>query len=114
MASNAHDNGLSVGKYSAYLQLLQYDESVTVDDCKNMSMAQIHNQIIEHEHGSSSGAGHGHSAAADTEATGDAHHTGETDDAASGQVSGQSTQEETTEADGYGHRRRQRHHGGHE
>lgn len=114
VASNAHDNGLSVGKYSAYLQLLQYDESVTVDDCKNMSMAQIHNQIIEHEHGSSSGAGHGHSAAADTEATGDAHHTGETDDAASGQVSGQSTQAETTEADGYGHRRRQRHHGAHE
>ena len=37
-ASSAHGNGLSVGKYSAYLQLVQYDDSVTVDECKNMSM----------------------------------------------------------------------------
>lgn len=52
--SEAHDNGLSVGKYQAYLALAQYDETVTVDDCKGMSMAEIHGKIIEHEHG------HGH------------------------------------------------------
>ncbi len=51
-ASSAHGNGLSVGKYSAYLQLVQYDDSVTVDECKNMSMAQIHGRILAHEHGS--------------------------------------------------------------
>lgn len=112
VAANAHDNGLSVGKYSAYLQLSQYDESVTVDDCKNMSMAQIHNQIIEHEHGSDSA--HGHSASSDTETTGDGHHLGETDDAAAGQASEQSMKQETTDAAGHGHRRRQGHHGGHE
>ncbi len=56
VAQKAHDNGLSVGKYSAYLQLSQYDDSVTIDQCKKMSMAQIHSQIIEHEHGT----GHGH------------------------------------------------------
>ena len=47
----AHDHGLSLGKYYAYLQLNQYDESVTVDECKDMSMAEIHGLISEHEHG---------------------------------------------------------------
>lgn len=60
VASKAHDNGLSVGKYSAYLQLAQYDDSVTIDQCKKMSMAQIHSQIMEHEHGT----GHGHGSGA--------------------------------------------------
>ena len=60
VAQKAHDNGLSVGKYSAYLQLSQYDDSVTIDQCKKMSMAQIHSQIIEHEHGTGHGHGHGH------------------------------------------------------
>lgn len=60
VASKAHENGLSVGKYSAYLQLSQYDDSVTIDQCKKMSMAQIHSQIMEHEHGT----GHGHGSGA--------------------------------------------------
>lgn len=47
----AHDHGLSLGKYYAYLQLNQYDESVTVDECRDMSMAEIHGLISEHEHG---------------------------------------------------------------
>ena len=52
--TTAHDNGLSFGKYAAYLVLSQYDSSITTEDCHNMSMAEIHNQIREHENG----AGH--------------------------------------------------------
>ncbi len=51
----AHDHGLSLGKYYAYLQLSQYDGSVTVDECKDMSMAEIHGLISEHEHGGEHG-----------------------------------------------------------
>lgn len=47
--SKAHDNGLSLGKYYAYLQLCKYDASVTVDDCKNMSTSEIHCLTREHE-----------------------------------------------------------------
>ncbi|MCI8509486.1 MAG: hypothetical protein HFJ06_13140 [Lachnospiraceae bacterium] len=45
----AHDNGLSLGKYYAYLQLYQYDGSITVDDCKDMSTSEIHCLTKEHE-----------------------------------------------------------------
>ncbi len=50
-ASSAHDNGMSVGKYNAYLQLSQYDSEVTLDECRHMSMSQIHGLLNEHEHG---------------------------------------------------------------
>ena len=49
MASQAHHSDLSVGKYYAYLQLSQYDSSVTVDDCREMSMAEINARISEYE-----------------------------------------------------------------
>lgn len=51
IVSDAHENGLSVGKYQAYLVLSQYDETVTVHDCRDMSMTEIHGRILEHEHG---------------------------------------------------------------
>lgn len=41
----AHDNGLSFGKYYAYLQLVQYDDTITVDDCRDMSMSEIYDLI---------------------------------------------------------------------
>lgn len=88
-ASQAHEHGLSVGKYSAYLQLTQYDDSVTIDECKKMSMSQIHSQIIEHEHGN----GHGHA-------------DGEADD-----TSAETKQTEQETGEGHGHRRHQGHHG---
>lgn len=53
LVSAAHDNGLSLGKYYAYLQLLRYDETVTPDSCRDMSMSTIHELIDEHEHGGS-------------------------------------------------------------
>lgn len=45
----AHSHGLSVGKYYAYLQLAQYDDTVTVDECRDMTMSEIHGLITEHE-----------------------------------------------------------------
>lgn len=47
--AKAHGNGLSLGKYSAYLQLVQYDETVTVDACRQMSMSEIHGLIDKHQ-----------------------------------------------------------------
>lgn len=49
--SEAHDHGLSFGKYSAYLVLSEYDDSITVNDCHHMSMSEIHCLIEEHESG---------------------------------------------------------------
>ncbi|MCI8893677.1 MAG: hypothetical protein HFI42_12450 [Lachnospiraceae bacterium] len=51
LVSAAHDSGLSLGKYYAYLQLSVYDETVTPDSCKDMSMSEIHGMIEEHQHG---------------------------------------------------------------
>lgn len=49
LASLAHQSDLSVGKYYAYLQLSEYDSSVTVDECRQMSMAEIRERISEYE-----------------------------------------------------------------
>ena len=118
VASEAHGNGLSVGKYSAYLQLAKYDDSVTVEDCKDMSMAEIHCQIIEHMHGS----GHGHGAGQETEDTSKEHeqehgseHAQEqkSGEHAQEQDSGEHAQEQKSEEQEYQqHRRQQQHHGG--
>lgn len=129
-AAKAHDNGLSVGKYSAYLQLVQYDDSVTIEQCRNMSMSQIHSQILEHEHdsGSEHESGHGHGSCGDTDEADPAQ------DAATQSSDTQPDQQDTqpdqpqdtqqpsdTESDqqdtqpqGHQHRRRQGHHGSHE
>lgn len=57
IVDEAHGNGLSVGKYYAYLQLYQYDESVTVEDCKGMSVSHIHGLAREHAHCGENGNG---------------------------------------------------------
>lgn len=51
MVNLAHDNGMSVGKYNAYLQLSEYDSTVTLDECRHMSMSEIHGMISEHGQG---------------------------------------------------------------
>ncbi|MCH1983275.1 hypothetical protein MCG98_11950 [Ruminococcus sp. OA3] len=51
IVSEAHDQGVSIGKYSAYLQLAKYDESMTVEDCHDMTMSEIHRLISEHKQG---------------------------------------------------------------
>lgn len=48
--SEAHEHHLSVGKYYAYLELSQYDDTVTIDDCHHMSMSEIYNRIDSHCH----------------------------------------------------------------
>lgn len=55
LVSEAHGHGVSFGKYAAYLELAQYDDSVTVEDCRGMSMSEIHHQIDAHEHGCAAG-----------------------------------------------------------
>lgn len=43
--AEAHQHQMSFGKYRAYLELAQYDESITVEDCHNMTMGEIQNRI---------------------------------------------------------------------
>lgn len=67
----AHQHEMSFGKYRACLELLQYDESITVESCHAMTMGEIQSRIEtcrEHNgngegsgggnHGG--GSGHGH------------------------------------------------------
>ncbi|MCI9143883.1 MAG: hypothetical protein HFH87_14925 [Lachnospiraceae bacterium] len=55
--NTAHESGLSLGKYAAYSILSGYDDSITTEDCHNMTMGEIHGLIESHQHGD--GAGHG-------------------------------------------------------
>lgn len=41
----AHHYEMSFGKYRAYLELAEYDQSVTVEDCHGMSMGEIQDRI---------------------------------------------------------------------
>ncbi len=70
MVEEAHESGLSLGKYAAYNILRQYDDTITVADCHNMTMAEIRGLIREHEscgehdheiggHGAGTGEGSG-------------------------------------------------------
>lgn len=59
LVEEAHENGLSLGKYLAYKVLLRYEPDLTVQDCHEMGMSQIHGRIEEHEHGANHGSGHG-------------------------------------------------------
>ncbi len=61
----AHRHEMSFGKYRACLELLQYDESITVEKCHGMTMGEIQSRIeICREHngdgGGNHGGGHGH------------------------------------------------------
>lgn len=41
----AHGYQMSFGKYRAYLELAEYDQSVTVEECHEMSMGEIQDRI---------------------------------------------------------------------
>lgn len=41
----AHSHKMSFGKYRGYQELLQYDANITVEDCHNMTMEEIHDRI---------------------------------------------------------------------
>lgn len=46
----AHQHHMSFGKYRTYLELLQYDDEVTIEDCHSMSMGELHNKIASCKH----------------------------------------------------------------
>lgn len=56
----AHDNDLSLGKYTAYLTLSQYDNTITTKDCHNMTMTEIHHQIRKHQNNGNHGNSNNH------------------------------------------------------
>lgn len=64
----AHDCGMGVGKYRAAQQLVSLDESISLEECRHMSMREIRDRIEEHaatsdrlaEDRSESGYGSGH------------------------------------------------------
>ena len=41
----AHQYGMSFGKYRAYQELAEYEENITVEDCHGMTMEEIQNRI---------------------------------------------------------------------
>lgn len=49
--SAAHHNGMSIGKYDAYVKLRGYDDTVTVEGCRDMSVSELHDLIHGHESG---------------------------------------------------------------
>lgn len=64
--------GMSLGRYFAYQQLSQYEE-VTPDDCRHMTMSEMHGRTQEHRQGeenhqdSKSDSGHGGSSSSAAE-----------------------------------------------
>lgn len=62
--SEAHENGLSVGKYRVYEELSYYDSSITVADCHEMTIGELQQELDR-----CSGHGSGHDAQED-------HHSG--------------------------------------
>ncbi len=58
--SEAHECGMSFGKYAAARLLQSYDSSVTDDDCHDMTMAQLQERIHTCEHGGGGGYEQGH------------------------------------------------------
>lgn len=62
---DAHQSGLSFGKYQAYLELLQYDETITPEECRHLSMKELRDLINQYAGGDplptiSVGTGSGH------------------------------------------------------
>lgn len=47
--SEAHGCDMSFGKYAAYLTLFQYDNTITAEDCHDMTMGEIQSRIHAHE-----------------------------------------------------------------
>ncbi|MEG1686606.1 MAG: hypothetical protein RR276_01850 [Angelakisella sp.] len=48
LLDEAHRNGLSFGKYQAYLSLFEYDNSITPEECQQLSMRQIRDRLNQY------------------------------------------------------------------
>ena len=46
-AQEAHELGLSSGKYQAYLELLQIDETIEVEEIQHLSVGEIYKKVEE-------------------------------------------------------------------
>lgn len=57
-AEAARQNGLSLGKYGAYLELKKTDPDITIDDIRNKNMREIRD-MIDQSAGTQSGGGNG-------------------------------------------------------
>lgn len=55
LMEEAHHKGLSFGKYSAYLEAKDCGSSITERECKDMSMKEIREQIMQCEEGGGNG-----------------------------------------------------------
>ncbi len=74
----AHEEGLSCGKYRAFLELQRLDPAVTVEDVRNMTMREIQDRINTLTGSSNEGAGNNTSEPGKTEGSHkEAHHAGE-------------------------------------
>lgn len=51
--ANAHDAGLSCGKYHAYQELLAYDPSITPEEVQQMTMREIRELLASYQNGGS-------------------------------------------------------------
>jgi len=47
----AHSCGMSLGKYAAWQTLSQYDQTITEDECRDMTMGELYDRIHECEEG---------------------------------------------------------------
>lgn len=47
-SEEAHDHGISTGKYNAYLQLKEYEPDITVEEIKALTMKEIRDRINSH------------------------------------------------------------------
>lgn len=45
----AHECGMSLGKYQAYVRLSGYDKTVTQEECRQMTMHQLLDRLSEYE-----------------------------------------------------------------
>lgn len=87
-AQLAHENDCSIGKYTAYEELKKYNAEVSLEDCNEMTMHELHEEIDRHHNGSHDGENEIHDSAEES-------HIPETEHSSSvGQHS--ETKEETT------------------
>ena len=57
---DATKHHMSIGKYNESQILMGYDDTITIEDCHNMSIHEIHNEIAKHHSESNSHHGKHH------------------------------------------------------
>jgi hypothetical protein len=57
LRTEAHDANMGVGRYQAALELIALDNSITLDDCRSLTMRELRDKIAFYNGGEGSGAG---------------------------------------------------------